>query len=245
MTNGVFPILYKNPQALNPEQHGQLSLHPEIGFGFARETNSLPLVIEEFSVACRDYVIVFTTGDTAMPLAVLGMNPDHNAYVQADGHWAANTYIPAYVRRYPFIFAENEGSNDLTLCVDFDSKWVVPGQTLAFFDEQGIKTTVTDQALEFCKRFHIQMQQTREFSEALQAADILVDQHANITLENGETLSLSGFRIIDEHKLRQLPAKTLQKFVASGWMGLIYAHLISMGSMNKLANLLKANPKMA
>lgn len=236
------PLLYKNPQPLHPEQHKGLKLNLESGFGFARETNSVPLVIEEFGATCRDYVIVFSTGEQAMPLVVLGVQPTHNAYVNAQGQWSADTYIPAYVRRYPFIFSENDGSEDLTLCVDVDAASVSQGEGVAFFDDKNEASDLTRQGLEFCKNFHIQLQQTREFCDALQAADLLMDQQANITLAEGETQNLSGFRIVDEQKFRQLPLETLQKFHERGWLGLIYAHLISTGSMGKLVVQLKQNP---
>jgi hypothetical protein len=242
MTTNFMPLLYKNPQPLNPEQHAALTLNLGTGFGFARETNSVPLVVEEFGATCRDYVIVFSTGEQAMPLVVLGVQPTHNAYVNAKGEWAADTYIPAYVRRYPFIFSENEGSEDLTLCVDVDAASVGKDEGVAFFNDKKEASDLTQQGLEFCKNFHIQLQQTREFCDALQAADLLVDQQASITLAEGETQNLSGFRIVDEQKFRQLPVETLQKFHERGWLGLIYAHLISTGSMGKLVAQLKNNP---
>lgn len=245
MTTDFMPLLYKNPQPLNPEQHAGLTLNLQGGFGFACETNSVPLVIEEFGATCRDYVIVFSTGELPMPLVVLGVNPTHNAYVNGKGEWAAETYIPAYVRRYPFIFSENEGSDDLTLCVDMDAASVGKGEGVAFFDDKKAASELTQQGLEFCKNFHIQLQQTREFCEALKAADLLIDQQASITLADGQTQNLSGFQIVDEPKFRQLPAETLQKFHERGWLGLIYAHLISTGSMGKLVAQLNVNPAKA
>jgi len=245
MTADFMPLLYKNPQPLNPEQHDGLTLNLETGFGFARETNSVPLVIEEFGAACRDYVLVFSTGDLPMPLVVLGVNQTHNAYVNAKGEWAADTYIPAYVRRYPFIFSETEGSDELALCVDVDAASVTKGNGVPFFDDNKAASQLTQQGLEFCKNFHIQLQQTREFCEALKAADLLIDQQASITLPDGQTQNLSGFQIVDEPKFRQLPTETLQKFHERGWLGLIYAHLISTGSMGKLVAQLKHNPASA
>lgn len=242
MTSTTMPLLYKNPQPLNPEQHSGLTLNLSSGFGFASATNSVPLVIEEFAATCRDYVIVFSTGELPLPLVVLGVQPTHNAYVNPKGEWAADTYIPAYVRRYPFIFSENEGSEELTLCLDVDAPSVGKGEGVAFFNDKKEASELTQQGLEFCKNFHIQLQQTREFCEALQAADLLVDQQASITLAEGQTQNLSGFRIVDEQKFRQLPAETLQKFHERGWLGLIYAHLISTGSMGKLVLQLKHNP---
>ena len=110
------------------------------------------------------------------------------------------------------------------------------------FDDKKEASDLTKQGLEFCKNFHIQLQQTREFCEALQAADLLVDQQASITLHDGQTQNLTDFRIVDEQKFRQLPAETLQMFHERGWLGLIYAHLISTGSMGKLVAQLKHNP---
>lgn len=245
MTTNFMPLLYKNPQPLNPEQHAGLTLNLATGFGFARETNSVPLAIEEFGATCRDYVIVFSTGELPMPLVVLGVKPTHNAYVNDKGEWAADTYIPAYVRRYPFIFSENDGSDELTLCIDIDAPSVGQGEGMALFDDKKAASELTQQGLEFCKNFHIQLQQTREFCQALHAADLLVDQQASITLDEGQTQNLTGFRIVDEQKFRQLPLETLQKFHERGWLGLIYAHLISTGSMGKLVAQLKRNPASA
>lgn len=245
MTTDSMPLLYKNPQQLNAEQHDGYKLNFEVGFGFARNTNSVPLVIEEFGATCRDYVIVFSTGEVALPLVVLGVQSDHNAYVNDKGEWAADTYIPAYVRRYPFIFSETPGSEDLTLCLDMDAAAVNKDKGVDLFDDKKEPSDLTKQGLEFCKNFHIQLQQTREFCEALQAADLLIDQQASVTLRDGQTQNLTDFRIVDEQKFRQLPAETLQKFHERGWLGLIYAHLISTGSMGKLVAQLNVNPAKA
>lgn len=242
MTTDFMPLLYKNPQPLNAEQHQDIKLNQETGFGFARKTNSVPLVIEEFGATCRDYVIVFSTGEVSLPLVVLGVQSDHNAYVNSQGQWAADTYIPAYVRRYPFIFSETPGSEDLTLCIDMDAAAVNKDQGVALFDEKKEASALTQQGLEFCKNFHIQLQQTREFCEALQAENLLVDQQATITLHDGQTQNLTDFRIVDEQKFRQLSAEKLQTFHERGWLGLIYAHLISTGSMGKLVSQLQQNP---
>ena len=242
MTTDSMPLLYKNPQQLNAEQHDGYKLNFEVGFGFARNTNSVPLVIEEFGATCRDYVIVFSTGEVALPLVVLGVQSDHNAYVNDKGEWAADTYIPAYVRRYPFIFSETPGSEDLTLCLDMDAAAVNKDKGVDLFDDKKEPSDLTKQGLEFCKNFHIQLQQTREFCEALQAADLLIDQQASVTLRDGQTQNLTDFRIVDEQKFRQLPVETLQKFHERGWLGLIYAHLISTGSMGKLVAQLNVNP---
>lgn len=245
MTPTSMPLLYKNPQALHPELHKGLKLNHALGFGFARNTNSVPLVIEEFGAICRDYVIVFSTGEVAMPLVVLGVQSDHNAYVNDQGEWAAETYVPAYVRRYPFIFSETPGSEDLTLCIDMGAAALNQDTGVDLFDEKNEASDLTRQGMAFCQNFHIQLQQTRDFCEALLAADLLIEQQASITLHDGQVQNLTDFRIVDEEKLRQLPVETLQKFHERGWLGLIYAHLISTGSMGKLVAQIRANPAQA
>lgn len=243
MSKPANPIFYNNVQALHPQQHGALSLAKSASYAFSRKTNSVPLVVEEFGLACRDYPILFTgTGTDVVPIAVLGVGSDHNAYIDKDGRWAENTYVPAYVRRYPFIFSEMDGSEDLTLCVQKDDDWLISGGDQALFDAQGEPTNLTRQALEFCTRYQQQFVITREFCEALVQADLLTAQNANVTLPNGQKSAMTGFQIVDENKVRQLSAKDLKKFNERGWLGLIHAHLIAGGSWSKVMSQMQINP---
>src|SRR5690606_17259787 len=129
-------------------------------------------------------------------VAVLGLRGQENLFVDGDGQWRANTYIPAYIRRYPFIFLEN--ANQFTLCVDTAASNVAENGDNPLFDEQGQPSELTRHALKFCQEYQGQHAHTLEFSRALAEADLLVENKADITLHNGQHLTLAGFKVIDE-----------------------------------------------
>ena len=141
----------------------------------------MPLVATELPTACRHFPIVFTDGDQPTPVAVLGVRGQENLFVDAQGQWRAGAYIPAYVRRYPFIFMENEDRSQFTLCVDEKAASVVEGRDNPFFDEAGEPTDLARSALEFCRDYQNQHAYTMEFARALAEADLLVENRADIT----------------------------------------------------------------
>ncbi|NYT85948.1 SapC family protein [Pollutimonas harenae] len=237
MTSTALPLFYKQPQALQPGLHAKLSLAKQPNYAFAASANSVPLVSSEMAAACRHYPIVFTEGEQPAPVAVLGLRGQENLFINADGQWQANSYIPAYIRRYPFIFLEN--ADQFTLCVDTLASSVVESAENSFFDNEGKPSELTRNALEFCREYQSQHAYTLEFSRALAEADLLVDNKADITLPNGQHLTLSGFKVIDEAKFNALPEQEFLRWRAKGWLTLVYCHLISVATWNNLLSQVK------
>lgn len=225
MTETALPLFYKRPRPLNSAIDSQNSLARRSGYGFAAQTNSVTLLAAEFPAACKHYPIVFALGN-AQPVALLGLRNNVNLFVDAEDRWAAHHHIPAYVRRYPFILMENEDQSQFTLCIDEAAAAFTAGTDNPFFDGEN-PTDLTNQALEFCSNFQSQHAQTQEFAKALIAADLLIENRADIALDSGEKLSLAGFRVIDEKRFRELPDATFLEWRDRGWLHLVYCHLIS------------------
>ena len=97
------PPLYQALTPLTAEHHGNLGLAERQDYSFAANSNSFPLAIDEFAAAQRQYPILFTTGSSPMPAALLSVEPGTNPYVGSDGTWKSAAYVPAYLRRYPFM----------------------------------------------------------------------------------------------------------------------------------------------
>lgn len=233
MTDQTLPLFYTNPRPLQADRHGAWSLRTDAGHGFTAGTNSVPLMAAEFVAACKHVPILFTDGAVVQPVALLGLRTGDNLFVDANGVWEEGTYVPAYVRRYPFIFMENADKSEFTLCIDEDAESVVEGTDNPFFVD-GKPSALTDNALAFVKEFQAQNAFTAEFTDAVVAANLLVDKRADVTLVNGERLSLAGFKVIDEELFNQLPAEVLLAWRARGWLALVYAHLISVSSWTGL-----------
>lgn len=232
------PLFYKNPMPLDAKLHATLALKKDFGLGFTKDVNAVPINLIELPQICHSYPIAFAPDANASPVAILGLRDNENLFLDAKGQWAENTYIPAYIRRYPFIFSEIQGSDQLSLCIDMDSSVTDEKGDQKFFDAEGKPTTLAQNALEFCKSYHAAAQQTQAFGKALHDAGLLVERAAEIALGDGKRLNFAGFRIIDEEKLAKLDDKTFLEFRKNGWLPFIYAHLFSGAQWQRLTRLL-------
>lgn len=235
MTETALPLFYKSPRPLNTEADALNSLARHPTFNFAATTNSVPLLASEFTLACKHYPIVFTITEGAQPVALLGLRNNDNLFVDAEGQWAASHHIPAYVRRYPFIFMESADQSQFTLCIDEAATAFVPGTDNPFFKD-GNPTDMTHKALDFCRAFQGDHVYTQEFAKAIVEADLLIENRADITLNSGEKISLAGFRVIDEKRFNALPDATFLNWRDRGWLPLVYCHLMSASNWGTLIN---------
>ena len=230
----LLPLFYADPHALSVERHAAKAVSSDANYSFAKETNSVPVTAMEFSRIVRNYPIVFSAADPVVPVAVLGLRGPTNQFVSDDGVWRTGTYIPAYVRRYPFILMESPDKLQYTLCIDESAPhYVDEGQALF---ENGEPAEICNKALEFCSTYQGQHAFSLEFTATLEKYSLLVENRAAITLVSGEKLSLSGFRVIDEEKFNALPDDVFLEWRRRGWVSLVYCHLLSMGNWQALGD---------
>lgn len=232
------PLFYKDLLPLNSRDHGDWKVKSFDDASFIADTHAIPLTVDEFVDAQRDFPIVFTAGENPLPIALMGLNEGVNTFIAEDKKLEAGVYVPAYIRRYPFILAKlNQQSDDMSLCFDPSSGVVgknAEGQEL--FDKDNKPTDYTNGVLEFCKKFEESGQRTRSFLEELKKLDIMMDGEIAITRGDmpDKPFVYRGFRMIDEKKLRDLPADRLEQLNKNGMMMLIHAHLFSMNLMRKV-----------
>lgn len=237
----ALPLFYKQPRPLDAKTHGSSRLKDNASFAFARAANSVPINGVEFPLAQRHYPIVFTGTGKPFPAAVLGLRVDENLFVGADGRWVEGIYVPAYVRRYPFVFIEAP-EDKLILAIDEGSGLLVDDGPHKLFDEAGKPTPLVNGALQFCGAYQANFKQTLEFVDSLLEHNLLADNRANAVLAGGERLSLGGFKVIDEEKFKALPALVLKTWREQGWLAWVYAHFFSLGGWNGLAALASKKP---
>lgn len=233
------PLFYQKPTALDKKVHNGFSISDKLDFSFAANVNAVPINLIELPNIMQTYPVAFSSTNPSTPLAILGLKEGENLFVNDKGQWLADTYIPAYVRRYPFIFAQDKKGEKLTLCVDDTKGVLVKNKKRPFFDKKDQPTDMVKSALEFCKSYQVAATQTMEFSEAIEKADILEDRHAEIKTNDGKTLSLSGFRQINERSLKTLDDATILKWHKNYWMRFIYAHLLSTSNWQTLFRLME------
>ncbi|MDP2011312.1 MAG: SapC family protein [Phenylobacterium sp.] len=238
------PLFYQNPVALHPTAHGAAGLAEALDYGFARKTNAIPVSLAEIPIAALSYPIAFTTEGGARPVAVVGLRQDENLFVDAKGAWMEGAYVPAYVRRYPFILAEyGEGEErGVQLCIEDQPEILVQGAGQPLFAD-GEPSRIVKSAFDFCKSLRAADLATAPFVEALVACGILEGRAATIQLPTGGDLKMAGFATIDEAKLRALPDEVFLLLRRQGWMSAIYAQMHSALNWARLGDLLVSNDR--
>ena len=231
-------IFYENPVALNRDRHRHLKLlRQRSQLGFARATNSVPLTIFEINAAMRDYPVIFVCGPNGQysPAGLLGLRDNENLFVDADNNWKSGAYVPAFVRRYPFMPAEDD-KGQLTLCVDESFAGLSQTEGEALFNEDGSESKLLQDAIEFLKLFQAEMQRTRMFCDRLAALGLLTPKTIQVKRSDGKQETLQGLYTVDEQKLRDLTDAQVLELFRNGYLALIHAHLLSMQNVQRLVN---------
>jgi hypothetical protein len=221
-------LIYETAVPVSSGRHGKASIELGKGYGFARNINSAPLMAVEFPQAAAEYAIVFAqNGSEVIPVVILGARSGENLYLKEDDSWSAG-YLPAFVRRYPFVFSSSEDGKTFTLCVDEAFQGLnYLGKGQALFTADGKQTPYVDNVLKFLQEYRAQFLRTQAFCRKLVELKLLEPMRAQFTL-GSEKMSLGGFQAVDRQKLKSLSGDTLAQLAATDELELIYLHLQSM-----------------
>jgi SapC len=231
-------LFYNNPEPLNVEMHGSLGVNRTAKpYAFVARTHVVPLTVTEFAAAALSYPIVFV-GDAKTPLAVMGLNEGSNLFVNTDGDFKAEAYIPAFVRRYPFVFANDESNERLILCIDRKASFISENPEVPFF-ENGQPSAYTQNAMQFCNEFEGERRRTESFVQLLKDNDLFEVREAVFTPTNpdgsqGAPQKLADYFCVSEERLRALPQDKYMALRDNGALGQIYAHIVSLLGWDKL-----------
>ncbi len=231
-------LFYGKPEPLSVEAHGNLGVEPsEQPYAFAASTHLVPLTVTEFAPAALSYPVIFV-GDNRQPVAVMGLRQGDNLFVEATGSFRPEAYIPAFVRRYPFVFANDESQKRLILCVDRAAPFVKEGGSQPLFVD-GKPSPYVEQAMEFCNNFEQERLRTEAFVKLLNDLQLLEVREATFTPRNPDGSAAAPQKIaeyfaVSEDKLKALPAEKLVELRDNGALGQIYAHLVSLAGWDRL-----------
>lgn len=222
-------LIYKSAVPMSPARHGKVSLAPVSDYAFASGINAVPLMAVEFLRAAEEYAIVFTTsGDDTLPAVVLGVRDQQNLYLSAQKQWQAK-YVPAFVRRYPFVFSRDDEGRRLTLCIDESHPGVNrEGRGERLFGDDGQATPYVERVLKFLQEYQVQYQRTLDFGRRVREFGLLEPMQAQVVTPQGEKLSLAGFQGVSREKLRALDGEKLATLARTDELELLYLQLHSM-----------------
>lgn len=232
-------LLYSRPEPLNPEAHGRLHMRrSEQPYQFAATAHAMPLQVTEFAPASLCYPIIFGGPDRA-PLAIMSIRPNENLFIEGDGAFAKDAYVPAFLRRYPFVLANNEQAQQLVVCIDRAAEALnEEGDGTALFQD-GKPTDYTQQAIQFCSDFETERRRTEQFVKQLLDLDLLETRKATVTPRNedgtaGTPVPIADYLAISEEKLHALPDAKLAELTRNGALRQIDSHLNSLLNWDRL-----------
>ncbi len=237
-------FFYREPIALDRVEHQKWRLLPINDVRFTATSAAAPLVWSEFAEACLEYPIVFTKSDIGWTaLAVTGLADGENLFVDADGRWSGR-YVPASVRRYPFVLSQRE-DGQLTVCIDKACEQLVTGEKKTksgaakgagqeLFDAAGEPSPWMQNIMNMLTDFQNQAQATSAMVERLSAAGLLVESNLEVSLQDGRKAQLQGAWMVNEAALKTLPDATIAAWFHSGDLALVHTHLISLRNLGPL-----------
>jgi hypothetical protein len=234
-------LIYERAVPVSSARHAQWSVEVGGDYSFSKTVNSVPLLAVEFPLATGEYPIVFAgSGDTVMPAVILGLRGQENLFLSQERQWKAN-YVPAFVRRYPFVFSSNADNTQFTLCIDeafhgFNQD----GRGARLFGDQGKPSAYVENVLKFLQEYQVQFLRTQAFCTKLKELNLLDPMQAEVTLPAGARTALTGFQAVNRQRLKELSGDKLAQLAKTDELELVYLHLSSLRNFNGLKDRLAA-----
>ena len=230
------PLFYKSLQPLSSNLHASYRARTSDKAPYFANAHAIPLTVDEFVHAQRYMPIVFSTGENAVPLALTGLNEGVNVFVDEEGKALQPFYVPAYVRRYPYVLARlRPDAQEMSLCFDPESDLVGEFEDGDPLFQNEKPTEQLNAILKFCEDFEIAGQRTAAFVKEVQDMDLLIDGEVSIQPgDSAQPFIYRGFRMVDEQKFRDMHGDQLRKINQNGILPLIVAHLFSLSLMRDI-----------
>ena len=224
----VQQLFYRNAVPVNSATHRDLCVRGGAGYGFAAGVNSVPLTAIEFAFAAAEYPIIFAGNESAVfPAVVLGVQPGQNLMVDAQGRWTGG-YVPAFIRRYPFVLGQDEAGAQFTVLIDESFEGCNrDGKGERLFDAEGNQTQFLRNAVAFLQDYQGRFQRTQAFCARLVEHKLLQPMQMQFNLGEAPR-TLGGFLTLDRERLKTLPAEVLADMVSKDEMECCYLHLSSL-----------------
>jgi hypothetical protein len=234
----TLPLFYSQPVPFDTAVHGALQFAEAApDFGFASGVNVIPLLVSEVAQAVRHYPLVFlpSTQDVAPTLvALVDLGDNVNRFVNSQGQWRADTYIPAYVRRYPFLPLRVPDKPDPILGIDIGASWINAKGGEVLVDATGHATPRLERVMAFQLEYQQQAEMTVVMCAALQGSAVLEPRTLSWKSAQGEPRQVDGFLCVQETKLKALTPGALTALHQADALGLAYAQLLSMSNLQGL-----------
>lgn len=222
-------LIYESVVPLLAQRHSDVSIDATRDYGFSADVTAVPLMAAEIVAAAAEYAIVFTeVGEDVLPAVILGVRGGHNVYVANDSSWSAR-YIPAFIRRYPFVFANTPDGKALAVCIDESHPGVNrEGRGERLFTHDGKPTAYVRQVTQFLRVYQAHFERTRQFGKKVRELGLLEPVGADMTSAKGTKITVRGMQSVSRKKLRELHAEAHMELARTDELELLYLQMFSL-----------------
>lgn len=223
---------------LQKDLHRNKKLKNIKGFSFAQNFHVASVMVHEFARASATYPIVFIEDkslDRFRPIALLGLQADKNLFIDDEGKWQAG-YIPAIIRRYPFVLAETS-KDQFSVCIDEESEIITEEEGVALFNEDGSPAEVLENVKRYLGELHQMETVTTEFCKVMAENNLFVPLNMRVRQSSDKIQTIGGAYVINEERLNNLSDQRFLELHHKHYLPAIYAQLNSLAQIERLIRL--------
>jgi hypothetical protein len=223
---------------INKERHAGTKIKDLVDFKFAAQFHIAYVTMHEFARGAANFPVVFIE-DKAQgefrPVALLGLNPSDNLFVDATGQWQGS-YVPAIIRRHPFALAPAGPDGQHVICIDEASSLVSQTEGAALFDSLGQPTQVIDNVRRYLSDLQKMDTLTHNFCKFLKANHLLSPLNMRVR-DKDKLKNVAGCHIVNEERVNLLSDELHLEMKRQGYLAPLFAHLISLAQLERLVKL--------
>ena len=221
---------------LSSTEHASLKVVENCALDVARKQHVVNIRVAEVGKAVSSFPVFATkipsTGRWSLT-AVASFVPEKNLFVE-ENHWSA-TYLPTCMQTYPlFLMNSEEGENQYTVGIDEASSAFSKEVGAALFDAQGKASLYLSRATALLEADIKNDIQTYQFTDKLNDLGLYKSINLVVHSANSSVQTIQGLHTVDEEKLQDLDAQTLEELHKRGYLAPIHAMLISIFQVNGL-----------
>ncbi|MBP6010767.1 MAG: SapC family protein [Alphaproteobacteria bacterium] len=112
-------FLFQRLVPLSRSAHVGLGINLSTGLA-PYEWHLVPIVLSEIQNVAAFYPIVVTKEQELQLCALVGLHPTRSLFLERDGRWAKDHYVPLYLRQTPFFVKQQVPNHPPTLHIDID-----------------------------------------------------------------------------------------------------------------------------
>jgi hypothetical protein len=219
---------------LDKNKHKDLHVKHSGDFGHTKDAHIAAASLREYAQIASCMPIIFITdpqSETTHSVAMLGIDQGVNLFLK-DEKWSGHV-VPLNIQRYPFDVRPD--GDKLGVFIDENSPLVGKEGEPLFKDDAPSPYLENRQKL--LSELANSELATRDFIAKIEELGLFDSIVMRAQYVNGQQRNINGMKTISEKRLQELDTDTILDLHKLGYLGAIYAVMLSLGQINRLVQL--------